>query len=144
MRLLSWNVLHSLEASRLVKFGSIPSTSLRDRPARIAALIRARRVDVACLQEVDSRSLPEIARRLAPELRLVASRLNAALPARDGCAIFAREPAAAVREVVLGQSEFLGLDATTALGREVREGAGEYGRVWESTGGYGRDNGWVR
>ena len=90
VRLLNWNLLHSLESSRLKKFhycrhGILPTPR---RIQRILEFIHHKQPDVICLQELDAKILDQLEPSLPSGLKPGIVLLNESLPAKDGCGVF--------------------------------------------------------
>eukprot|EP00929_Paragymnodinium_shiwhaense_P120204 TRINITY_DN92104_c0_g1_i1.p1 TRINITY_DN92104_c0_g1~~TRINITY_DN92104_c0_g1_i1.p1 ORF type:complete len:380 (+),score=94.53 TRINITY_DN92104_c0_g1_i1:140-1279(+) len=95
LSVLTYNVLHSFGASRLLagRKAAAGASWPQERLLRAAELVRKRRPDVAFLQEVDEAGQSEFSRVLEEqdgEYTCAAIMRNEELPPKDGCAIFVR------------------------------------------------------
>jgi mRNA deadenylase 3'-5' endonuclease subunit Ccr4 len=90
VRVLSWNLLHSLESTRVKKFHYCRPGTLSNvkRVASMLAILSDRAPDVACFQELDEQLLKMIQGGLPINFKVGSYLLNETLPSRDGCAVF--------------------------------------------------------
>jgi len=90
LRILNWNILHTLESSRLRKFSYCNPESLltKHRLPTIVDIIKGYSPDIACFQELDPLISPRLTEGLHGMLKEGIVHLNSSLPAKDGCGIY--------------------------------------------------------
>jgi CCR4-NOT transcription complex subunit 6 len=89
-RVLNWNLLHSLESSRLQKFHYCqPGTlQIHHRVGSILRCVHLYRPDIVCFQELDQQLMNFIEPGIKDSLSRACVSLNDALPSKDGCGVY--------------------------------------------------------
>ena len=90
IRAINWNLLHSLESSRVKKFHYCNPGVLSNsaRSLKIADFVSRHTPDIACFQELDRPTLERIKTGFPSNLQVGSLYLNDSIPSKDGCGVF--------------------------------------------------------
>jgi len=90
VRTVNWNLLHTLESSRVKKFHycqpGVLTSSLRLR--KVTDFVSAQKPDIACFQELDRPMLEHLQSEFPQSLKMGSLFMNESIPSRDGCGVF--------------------------------------------------------
>lgn len=89
-RILSWNLLHTLESTRLKKFAYCKPESLfpKSRMGSVVRFVKQEAPDIALFQEVDANLMSLVEPGIEECLSRAHVSLNESLPAKDGLGIY--------------------------------------------------------
>lgn len=89
-RVMNWNILHSLESSRVQKFHYCRPEALQTyhRVASILRQVNLQQPDIVCFQELDQQLVNQIEAGISAQLSRAHVSLNQTLPSKDGCGVY--------------------------------------------------------